>query len=54
MCVCVSGAVCGIVAVFAPVIDHSPLVMGSLFLSYVPTCLAKTGSWALLLAGPSC
>ena len=54
VCVCVSGAVCGIVAVFAPVIDHSPLVMGSLFLSYVPTCLAKTGSWALLLAGPSC
>lgn len=54
MCVCVSGAVCGIVAVFAPVIDHSPPVTGSLFLSYVPTCLAKPGSWTLLLAGPSC
>ena len=54
VCVCVSGAVCGIMAIFAPVIDHSPPVMGSLFLSYVPTCLAKAGSWALLLAGPSC
>lgn len=52
--VCMSGGVCGVVAIFASVIDHSPPVMGSLFLSCVPTCLAKAGSWALLLAGPSC
>lgn len=56
MCVCVSGAVCGIVAVFAPVIDHSP-VTGSLFLSLLQLArkawfMDSAACWAKLLTLP--